>query len=143
VIKGENIAIPANMLELFQQFMASITNKEGAKETATQPTEVTTNEKQKQEKEEPSKEVAESSAQCEAQGNNAINIPYCYRCLTRGNAKEECNVQLFCDICESISHVKGRCLLLKKAKNLYAMTCGYAIDGLGFYYIPHSACDQT
>jgi hypothetical protein len=28
--------------------------------------------------------------------------------------------------------------LLKKVKNLYAMTCGYAVYGLGFYYIPHS-----
>jgi hypothetical protein len=30
---------------------------------------------------------------------------------------------------------KGRCPLLKKAKSTYALTCGYAVDGLGFYYI--------
>jgi hypothetical protein len=47
-------------------------------------------------------------------------------------------VSLFCDICESTTHVKGRCPLLKKADNLYAMICGYAVDGLGFYYNPHS-----
>jgi hypothetical protein len=47
-------------------------------------------------------------------------------------------VTLFCDIYESTTHVKGRCPLLKKVKNLYAMTCGYAVYGLGFYYIPHS-----
>jgi hypothetical protein len=28
--------------------------------------------------------------------------------------------------------------LLKKAKSTYALTCGYAVDGLGFYYIPNS-----
>jgi hypothetical protein len=138
VSKGENITIPANMLDLFHQFMASVANKEVAKENIVLPAEVMANDKQKQENEEPAKDVAESSVQGEARGNNATNIPYCYRCLTRGHAKEECNVQLFHDICESSAHVKGRCPLLKKAKNMYAMTCGYAIDGLGFYYIPHS-----
>jgi hypothetical protein len=49
---------------------------------------------------------------------------------------------LFCDICESNTHVKGRCPLLKKAKNVYDMTCGYAVHGLGFYYIPHSAASS-
>jgi hypothetical protein len=47
-------------------------------------------------------------------------------------------VSLFCDIWDSITHVRGRCLLLKKAKNMYAITCGYAVDDLSFYYIPHS-----
>jgi hypothetical protein len=28
--------------------------------------------------------------------------------------------------------------LLKKAKSTYTLTCGYAVDGLGFYYIPNS-----
>jgi hypothetical protein len=28
--------------------------------------------------------------------------------------------------------------LLKKAKSTYALSCGYAVDGLGFYYIPSS-----
>jgi hypothetical protein len=52
--------------------------------------------------------------------------------------KEECFVTLFCEICESASHVKGQCPLLKKAKNTYALTCGYVADGFGFYYIPNS-----
>jgi hypothetical protein len=51
-------------------------------------------------------------------------------------------VNLFCEICESASHVKGRCPLLKKAKNTYALTYGYAVDGLGFYYIPNSVAVQ-
>jgi hypothetical protein len=95
--------------------------------------------KEKVEGAETSKVHAESSAQGEARGYNANNNPYCYRCLTRGHPKEECVAPLFCDICESTTHVKCRCPLLKKAKNMYAMTCGYAVDGLGFYYIPHSA----
>jgi hypothetical protein len=143
VIKGENITIPANMLDLFHQFMASIANKEVAKENIAQPAEVMIIDKHKQEHEEPAKDVAESSTQGEARGNAAMNIPYCYRCLTRGHVTEECNILLFRDICESSAHVKGRCPLLKKAKNMYAMTCGYAIDGLGFYYIPHSQTTQS
>jgi hypothetical protein len=66
------------------------------------------------------------------------NGPYCYYCLTRGHPKEECIVTLFCDICESATHIKGRCPLLKKAKSTYALTCSYAVDRLGFYYIPNS-----
>jgi hypothetical protein len=138
VLKGDGMNIPANMMELFHQFMDSIANKDKGKDVATQIADVTRIEKQNQVKEELPKEVAESSAQGEARGNNVIYTPYCYRCLTRGQAKEECQVQLFCDICESVSHAKGRCPLLKKAKTMFAMTCGYAVDGLGFYYIPHS-----
>jgi hypothetical protein len=47
-------------------------------------------------------------------------------------------VNLFCEICESSAHVKGRCPLPKKTKSTYALTCSYAVDGLGFYYIPNS-----
>jgi hypothetical protein len=87
VIKGENRTIPANMLDLFHQFMTSIANKEVAKENTAQPAEVMTINKHKQENEELAKDVAKSSAQGEARGNNAMNIPYCYRCLTRGYTK--------------------------------------------------------
>jgi hypothetical protein len=142
VLKGDGMNIPANMMELFHQFMDSIANKDKGKDVATQIADVTRIEKQNQVKEELPKEVAESSAQGEARGNNVIYTPYCYRCLTRGQAKEECQVQLFCDICESVSHAKGRCPLLKKAKTMFAMTCGYAVDGLGFYYIPHSSATR-
>jgi hypothetical protein len=38
---------------------------------------------------------------------NGGSGPYCYRCLTRDHPKEECIVTLFCDICESVAHVKG------------------------------------
>jgi hypothetical protein len=37
-----------------------------------------------------------------------------------------------------VTHIRGRCSLLKKAKSTYALTCGYAVDGFRFYYIPNS-----
>jgi hypothetical protein len=36
-------------------------------------------------------------------------------------------------------HLKPRCPLQKKANKVFAMTCGYGVDGLGFYYIPHQS----
>jgi hypothetical protein len=84
------------------------------------------------------KEIAESSGQGEARGLALNSGPYYYRCLMHGHPKEECSVNLFCEIRESSAHVKGRCPLLKKVKSMYALTCGYAVDGLGFYYIPNS-----
>jgi hypothetical protein len=86
----------------------------------------------------PAKDIAESSAQGQARGNNVTNGPYRYHFLTRGHPKEECSIALFCEICESATHVRGRCTLLKKAKSTYALTCGYTVDGLGFYYMPNS-----
>jgi hypothetical protein len=84
VIKGEATTLPANMMELFQRFVASISNKEKGKEVAAQPEEGMIHEKKKQDKEEILREVAESSAQGEARGNIMINAPYYYHCLTRG-----------------------------------------------------------
>jgi hypothetical protein len=62
---------------------------------------------------------------------------YCHRCLSKGHVKEECTVVLVCEICSSQTHLKPRCPLQKKANKVFAMTYGYAFDGLGFYYIPH------
>jgi hypothetical protein len=86
----------------------------------------------------PSFDMPKSSTKGEVRAMPGTNGPYCYRCLTRGHPKEECTMTLFCDSCESVTHVKSRCPLLKKAKSTYALTCGYAVDGLGFYYIPNS-----
>jgi hypothetical protein len=85
------------------------------------------------------KELAETSSQGATRGTSQNGGLYCYRCLSRGHPKEECFVTLFCEICESVSHVKGWCPLLKKAKSTYALTCGYVVDGLGLYYIPNSS----
>jgi hypothetical protein len=84
------------------------------------------------------KDIAESSAQGQARGTKVTNDPYCYRFLTRGHPKQESIMTSFCDICECVADFKGRCPLLKKAKSMYALMCGYAVDGLGFYYILNS-----
>jgi hypothetical protein len=135
-ISGETNALPANMVALFQQFLASVAKSDEGKGAGKKEVKEDSAKTQAV-KEVPKKDKAESSAQGEARAN--INKPFCHRCLTRGHPKEECVEALFCEICESSAHVKGRCPLLKKARSLYAMTCGYAVDGLGFYYIPHSA----
>jgi hypothetical protein len=76
-------------------------------------------------------DVLESSTPGEARLNTENGKPpYCFRCLSRGHAKEECVAQL---VCESTSHVKGRCPVPKKAVKSFEM------NGLGFYYIPHTA----
>ena len=47
----------------------------------------------------------------------------------------ECSAVICCDVCDSDSHVTKACPLTKGAKPT-AIPCGYAVDGLGFYYIP-------
>jgi hypothetical protein len=63
--------------------------------------------------------------------------PYCYRCLTKGHTMQGCTAKLFCDICRTEAHNSGRCPVFRGDKP-GALTCGYAVDGLGFYYIPHA-----
>lgn len=49
----------------------------------------------------------------------------------------ECTSIISCDICDSDNHVTKACPAMKGAKPT-ATLCGYAVEGLGFYYIPHS-----
>jgi hypothetical protein len=63
--------------------------------------------------------------------------PYCYRCLKKGHTMQGCTAKLFCDICHTEAHNSGRCPVFRGDKP-GALTCGYAVDGLGFYYIPHA-----
>jgi hypothetical protein len=83
--------------------------------------------------------MGESSAQGEARGSKVPNKPYYHCCLSKGHVKEDCVTPLSCEICTSLTHLKLRCPLQKKATKVFTMTCGYAVDGLGFYYIPHQA----
>jgi hypothetical protein len=114
------------MVSLFQQFLASMGNKDMAGKSQVQgqnidqPKQTKMSEQEKTKKDVPVKEITESSAQGEARGMNLNSGPYCYRCLTRGHPKEECSVTSYCEICESAAHVKGQCPLLKKAKSTYA-----------------------
>lgn len=83
-------------------------------------------------------DIPESSAQGEARamGNKA---PYCYRCLRKGHVMIDCKLDIRCDVCDSTKHVKARCPLYKVAAKMFAVPCGYAVEGLGFYYIPNTA----
>jgi len=60
--------------------------------------------------------------------------PYCYRCHTKGHTMSVCTTVLCCDLCFG-DHVKKVCPNLKNL-NSTAIPCGYAVEGLGFYFIP-------
>jgi hypothetical protein len=62
--------------------------------------------------------------------------PYCFRCLTKGHVMQVCLAMLYCEICRSKAHNTDRCLQFWGDKT-NALTCGYTVDGLGFFYIPH------
>jgi hypothetical protein len=99
-------SIPTSMMHLFQQFLESMGKKDAAHTTLSQGEIKEKEEQGKSEREVPTKEIVESSGQGEARGNSVMNGLYCYRCLTRGHPKE-CWVDLFCEICENASHIKG------------------------------------
>jgi hypothetical protein len=40
------------------------------------------------------------------------------------------------EVCDSLDHIKPCCPMFRAVK-LPATSCGYAIEGLGFFYIPH------
>ena len=60
--------------------------------------------------------------------------PYCYHCHTKGHTMSVCTVVLSCEICFG-DHVKKVCPNLKNLQAT-AIPCGYAVEGLGFYFIP-------
>jgi len=60
--------------------------------------------------------------------------PYCYRCRTKGHTIHECTVVLCCEICYG-DHTTKLCPNSKKT-NTSAIPCGYAVEGLCFYFIP-------
>jgi hypothetical protein len=134
----DSTSLPTNILALFQKFLETIANKEEATNAAALEGSKLPGEAERVEKPAQTRDGVESSTQGEVRGNNAANVPYCYRCSKHGHPKEECTVTLFCDICENPNHIRRRCPILKKAKSTYALTCGYAVDGLGFYYVPRS-----
>jgi hypothetical protein len=69
------------------------------------------------------------------QGNQkSKGKPFCYRCHTKGHTLAVCTVSLCCEICYG-DHVTKICPNMKKM-NTTAIPCGYAVEGLGFYFIP-------
>jgi hypothetical protein len=45
---------------------------------------------------------------------------------------------MFCDICESPDHARLSCPKFRAAKGAM-MPCGFVVEGLGFFHIPHVA----
>jgi hypothetical protein len=58
--------------------------------------------------------------------------PYCWRCLTKGHVMQGCTIELWCDICNCDAHNTKRCHQFRGVKP-NVVTCGYAVDGLGFF----------
>lgn len=59
------------------------------------------------------------------------------KCSIKGHSSAECNIEVYCDICDSHNeHVNHRCPILKMPKPV-VHAVGYAVEGLGFYHIPH------
>lgn len=85
-------------------------------------------------------DIPESSEQGASREGNG-KVPYCYRCLTKGHTMDGCKIELYCDICDGHAHNTDRCPRYRAAK-LFATPCGYAVDGLGFYYIPHTVTQK-
>jgi hypothetical protein len=50
-------------------------------------------------------------------------------------------MELYCRICDCKDHVKSRCPKWRGEKPA-AVTCGYAVEGLGFFHIPHVTTHQ-
>jgi len=74
--------------------------------------------------------------------NKSKNKPYCYRCHTKGHVYAMSTAIISCDICESDAHVTKICPLLKGDKPM-AIPWGYAVENLGFYYIPHTGAHKA
>lgn len=70
-------------------------------------------------------------------GKDKDEDKWCHRCCTKGHNKEDCNVTIFCDVCESKDHVAAKCPIKKKPRPV-AHAVGYAVDEFGFYHIPHA-----
>ena len=66
--------------------------------------------------------------------SNSKEKPYCFRCLTKGHILTESIMIIRCGMCDSDKHVTNVCPYQKGAKPTVIL-CGYAVEGLGFYYI--------
>jgi hypothetical protein len=51
-------------------------------------------------------------------------------------AIDVCHAMMFCDICASHDHVRPRYPKFRAPK-LAVVPCGYVVEGLGFFHVPH------
>jgi hypothetical protein len=85
-------------------------------------------------------EVFKNQKACKAkvdEGSSMEGSKPFFRCYKHGHGKLECMAKLLCDICGNNEHITGRCPILKQPC-LMAHPCGYDVNGLGFYHIPHA-----
>jgi hypothetical protein len=66
---------------------------------------------------------------------------YCWRCYTKGHSITDCSAEMYCPICDCNEHMKTCCPKCRGDKPA-ALTCGYVVDGLGFFHIPHVTSQQ-
>jgi hypothetical protein len=79
------------------------------------------------------KDIPESSAQG---AKKSKGKPFCYRCHTKGHVLSVCTAVICCDICDG-EHITKACPHMKNVQPV-ATPCGYAVEGLEFYYIPYN-----
>ena len=70
-----------------------------------------------------------------ASNDQRVNIR-CLRCTQQGHVVANCQAVLYCVICDSNDHVNHECPILKQPRTV-AHAAGCAVQGLGFYHIPH------
>jgi hypothetical protein len=149
---ADMIAIALNLATLLQQAFAAAqqANAEPAKPDMTQTAAAPTVEpKGKQQvKTEPidklskptASEKQESSRQAMDKHSSGKG-PYCWHCYTKGHSITECTTDMYCPICDCKEHMKTRCPKWRGDKPA-ALTCDYAVHGLGFFHIPHVTTQQ-
>jgi hypothetical protein len=62
-------------------------------------------------------------------------VPFCFRYKTKGHQLSDCNIEMFCEVCDVKTHLTSKCPMVRACRT-FAVPCGYAVEGLGFYYIP-------
>jgi hypothetical protein len=62
-------------------------------------------------------------------------VLFCFRCKTKGHQLSDCNIELFCEVCDVKTHLTSKCPVVRTCKT-FVVPCGYAVEGLGFYFIP-------
>jgi hypothetical protein len=82
---------------------------------------------------------AESSRQGRARKEGNGKSSYCFCCKTKGHAIKECHENMFCDICESMNHVRLRCPKVRVVKSA-TVPCGFTVEGMRFFsHIAHES----
>ena len=82
-------------------------------------------------------EASQSVMEAEIKVADQGKPKFCFRCFSKGHDRMECENSVFCENCESQEHVKQKCPSKKLPKNIVQWV-GHALDGNGFFHIPHA-----